>query len=259
MSYLIYKITNTDNNKIYIGKTKEYYKKTKFGIESRLQNHINCALSKSKANDCPRLYNAIRKYGKDKFKVELLESTTEENIDDREIYYIKSYDSTNPNIGYNIALGGGGRSVVEVNDDIRNKISKAQTNKGTLNIKPYYDDDKIHIGYFARRRENGKVFQKYFTSKKFSLDENFTKAKEWIESIKNNKVDNSKKYNKNNNLPKNINYIHAKNDKTKIIGYRVDILKEGIKITKSFQSINGNLEELLNKAINFKNESLNTK
>lgn len=101
----------------------------------------------------------------------------------QEIYYINSFNSTDDNIGYNIALEWGGRSVVNVNDEIRNKISKAQSNNSELNIKPYLEND-VHIGYFARRRENGKVFQKYFTSQKFTLEENLAKAKEWIENIK---------------------------------------------------------------------------
>lgn len=87
MKFLVYKITNTENNKIYIGKTKKYYKDKYFGIEGRLNNHLTCAFTKSKFNDCPRLYNAIRKYGKDKFKIELLEETTEDNIDARDILY----------------------------------------------------------------------------------------------------------------------------------------------------------------------------
>ena len=257
MKFLVYKIINTENNKIYIGKTKEYYKDKYFGIEGRLNNHLTCAFTKSKYNDCPRLYNAIRKYGKDKFKIELVEETTEELIDSREIHYINIYNSTDDKIGYNIALGGGGRSVVNVDDDIRNKISKAQTKNGELNIKPYLDENDTHIGYFARRRENGKVFQKYFTSKEFTLEEKLAKAKEWITNIKENKEDNAVKYNKSSDLPKNINYIKDKKDKSLIIGYRVDILKNNIKTVKSFQSKSGNLEELLNKAIEFKNQILN--
>lgn len=137
------------------------------------------------------------------------------------------------------------------------KISKAQTKSGELNIKPHLNNDKNHVGYFARRRENGKVFQKYFTSQKFSLEENLTKAKEWIENIKNNKIDGSVKYNKTSDLPKNINYIRDEKDKTLIIGYRVDILKDGKKTSKSFQSKSGNLKEMLNKASDFKNKILN--
>lgn len=51
MKFLVYKITNTENNKIYIGKTKEYYKDKYFGIEGRLNNHLTCAFTKSKFND----------------------------------------------------------------------------------------------------------------------------------------------------------------------------------------------------------------
>ena len=76
----IYKITNLINNKIYIGKTKKYYKLSSFGYLKRFDNHISSAFSKSKANDCPRLYNAIRKYGKDNFKVDLVCESSIENI-----------------------------------------------------------------------------------------------------------------------------------------------------------------------------------
>jgi hypothetical protein len=69
----IYKISNIINNKVYIGKTKKYYQNNPFGFENRFKNHIICAFSKSKKNDCPKLYNAIRKYGKDNFKTELFE------------------------------------------------------------------------------------------------------------------------------------------------------------------------------------------
>ena len=250
---LIYKITNITNNKINIGKTKEYYKDNYFGIEGRFNNHFTSANSKSKYNDCPKLYNAMRKYGRDNFKIELIDSTTEDNIDEKEIYYIKLYDSINDKIGYNIALGGGGRSVVDVSDEIRNKISLKQTNNGIMNIKPLYDKDNVHIGYYARRRENGKVFQKYFTNSKFSIPEKMDKAKEWISNIKNDKTDNSLKFNKTNELPTNINYIRNDKDRNIIIGYRVDILKNGKKTRKSFQSKIYSLDELLNKAINFKN------
>ena len=80
MNSLIYKITNLVNEKIYVGKTKKYYKEKLFGIEGRLKNHLTCAFTKSKCNDCPRLYNAIRKYGKDNFTIELLEETSDEML-----------------------------------------------------------------------------------------------------------------------------------------------------------------------------------
>lgn len=258
MNYLIYKITNKINNKIYIGKTKKYYKEKYFGIEGRFNNHITSANSKSKCNDCPRLYNAIKKYGKDNFTIELIEETTINLIDQREKHYINTLKSYDSKIGYNISLGGGGRSVVNVSDDIRKKISQAQS-KGEMNIKPYVNDNNIHVGYFARRRENGKVFQKYFTSTKFSLEQNLTKAREWISNISKTHQDSEIKYNKKDNLPINITAIKDSTNKDVVIGYRFNIMINGKKITKSFQDKKANLDYLLNKSIEFKNATLNAK
>ena len=128
-----------------------------------------------------------------------------------------------------------------------------------MNIKPYINDNNEHVGYFARRRENGKVFQKYFTSKEFSLEQNLMKAREWIKNISENKIDSEIKYNKNNNLPTNINFIKDKKDKSLIIGYRVDIMLNGKKTIKSFQNKKANLNDLLKKAIDFKEAIINAK
>lgn len=187
--HIVYKITNTINGKIYIGKTKKYYGATKYGIERRLKKHIYDATKNKQQNkekDCPRLYNAIRKYGGANFKTEELEITDSKNIDNKEIYYIKLYDSTNRNIGYNIASGGKGRKVVFVSEDVRKKISKAQGKTNDVNIVPYKNKKTGEIiGYRARRRDHDKQYGKYFTNQKFTLEENYQKAKEFLESIKN--------------------------------------------------------------------------
>lgn len=51
----IYLIINKLNNKKYVGQTIQ-------GVEKRFSQH-------SSKSDCPKLYNAIKKYGKDAFKV----------------------------------------------------------------------------------------------------------------------------------------------------------------------------------------------
>ena len=56
---------------------------------------------------CLSFYRAILKYGFETFTVEILE----DNLDyltalEREKYYIKLYDTTNPEFGYNISIGG---------------------------------------------------------------------------------------------------------------------------------------------------------
>ena len=251
----IYKITNLINNKIYIGKTKKYYKSTQFGYLKRFNNHINSAFSNSKCNDCPILYNAIRKYGRDKFKIELICESSLDEIDSMEIKYIKKFNSIDKNIGYNIALGGGGRKTVNISEEIRKKISNTQNSKYPMNIKPYFKNDKI-MGYTVQRRENGKVFRKYFTNSKNTAEFNYNLAVNWLNSVKNNNINdnNINKYNRTDNLPKNIYKLIEKN---KTIGYKVNIMKNNIKYNRSFQSINISLNDLLKKAIVYKNSILN--
>ncbi len=257
--HIIYKITNVVNGKIYIGKTKKYYGATKYGIDRRLKKHIYDATKNKQQNkekDCPRLYNAIRKYGGENFKTEELEITDSKNIDDKEIHYIKLYDSINRDIGYNIASGGKGRKVVSVSEDIRNKISKAQGKTNETNIIPYKNKKGEFIGYRVRRRDGTKQYEKYFTNQQFSVEENYIKAKEFLESIKNKT--NEQYFNKESELPKNISYVYSKPDKNKIVGYGVSICSNGKKIHKSFQSKKEDLKVLLKNAITFRDEKLKT-
>jgi hypothetical protein len=72
LKYFIYCILNNLNTKRYIGKSKTYYGKTYIGYDGRLNQHINYALSESKKNDCPKFYNAIRKYGSINFSFSIL-------------------------------------------------------------------------------------------------------------------------------------------------------------------------------------------
>lgn len=60
---LVYKITNTVNGQFYIGFTRR-------SLAARKANHFWCAAA-GKQN-VPKLYNAIRKYGKDSFEFEVL-------------------------------------------------------------------------------------------------------------------------------------------------------------------------------------------
>jgi group I intron endonuclease len=92
----IYKITNTISGKCYIGETKQE------SSEKRWKEHIK-SINKNKG--CPALKDAIKKYGLDKFKFEIIIICFDQ---DRFIYekeYIKKYNCQVPN-GYNILPGG---------------------------------------------------------------------------------------------------------------------------------------------------------
>jgi group I intron endonuclease len=97
---LIYKLTNLLNGKIYVGKTKN-------SLSDRLSTHKSEA-KRSRSNQY--IHKAIRKYGWENFKSEIIEDNIDslKNLNNREIFYIALYNSTNRGIGYNLSPGGDG-------------------------------------------------------------------------------------------------------------------------------------------------------
>jgi hypothetical protein len=98
----IYKITNVINNKIYIGKTLS-------SIEERWKEHCRDSV-KPRVEKRP-LYEAMNKYGKENFSIELVEECEEYNINEREIFWIEYYGSFKH--GYNATKGGDGRAYID--------------------------------------------------------------------------------------------------------------------------------------------------
>lgn len=118
----IYKITNLSNGKIYVGQAVSHILNHKryrpYGHEGRFRCHISEAFS-TKKNQSHYLNNAIRKYGVDDFVVDLIECCEILNSDDREIYYIKKFNSLFPN-GYNLKNGG---SLFTHSDESKKRVS----------------------------------------------------------------------------------------------------------------------------------------
>lgn len=75
-------------------------------------------------------HRAINKYGKENFEWTILEENikTIEELNDLESYYIKLFDSTNKDKGYNLRINGENKFV---NDEVKRKIGNAQ--KGEKN------------------------------------------------------------------------------------------------------------------------------
>lgn len=92
----IYSITNKINGKVYIGQSSD--------IEGRWKRHISFLNENSHHNK--HIQAAWNKFGKDNFEFNVVEECTEDELNEREIYYIQKYDSYNS--GYNLDLGGEG-------------------------------------------------------------------------------------------------------------------------------------------------------
>ena len=109
----IYKITNTLNGKVYIGKTTR-------SLEKGFKEHCNPGSS------CCAIRNAIQKHGKENFKISLISiHQDKESADAEEKRLITEYCSIRKS-GYNLTYGGEGGALSE---ETKRKISVAHTGK----------------------------------------------------------------------------------------------------------------------------------
>ena len=110
--HYIYKIRNKINDKIYVGKSKN--------PASRFVRHIKIAENFSKDdNHFQAIHGAIKKYGKDNFSLEVIETCDENTVNDREIYWIRELKSQIKKYGYNLTAGGDG--ALNVSEETKNK------------------------------------------------------------------------------------------------------------------------------------------
>ena len=98
----IYKITNLINNKCYIGQS--------IHILIRWNKHRSAAFNNEDSCYNYPLYRAFRKYGLENFSFEIIEECSQQELDEKELYYIEYYNSLIPN-GYNQVLNYAGHKL----------------------------------------------------------------------------------------------------------------------------------------------------
>jgi hypothetical protein len=113
--YKLYLVTNTVNSKEYVGITIGT-------IDKRLRSHFAAARRGRKSS----LYNAIRKYGEDAFKVHLIRSDAKsfDELQNQEIIEIANRNSIK--MGYNTAIGGALGTSKEITIDGKRFPSRSQ-------------------------------------------------------------------------------------------------------------------------------------
>lgn len=105
----IYKITNKQTGKLYIGKTKH-------SIYRRMMGHFEDAQRQDK-NSHRKLLQAIREYGEKAFSIEVVEEVPAAvDVFERERHYITMHDSVNT--GYNMIGDGGVKSTTVCKTDV---------------------------------------------------------------------------------------------------------------------------------------------
>ena len=134
MRGFIYKITNTINSKSYIGQTIQ-------NVKERFYQH--CATKCSQAILNMVIHKAINKYGKSNFTIEVIEEVESTNLNDRERYWIKYYDSYNN--GYNSTKGGQDGCKPFKDLDVESIIKEYNTGKSLRTLGTIFKVDKQTI------------------------------------------------------------------------------------------------------------------
>jgi len=129
---IIYKTTNIVNNKIYVG---QHYTSSEDG-------YLGSGLY---------LKRSIKKYGAENFKRETLEACEDNNVNEREIYWIDKLNACDQKIGYNIDKGGTGGDLIS-NHPNKKEICKHQSLLRTGQIAIY--NKEINVEKRINKTEN---------------------------------------------------------------------------------------------------------
>jgi group I intron endonuclease len=165
---IIYKVTNTINNKVYIGQTIQ-------SINQRQIAHYKKARLGSQTN----FHRALLKYDKAHFMWEQVVRVNDKNtLNELEQFYISKFDSYKN--GYNMTVGGDG------GDTISNKSIEQKKNQGAKkgNIPWNLGIDMKKLGY---NFDNRKSRSKFTERQKEAHSEKIKSSEKYLNGIKTRK------------------------------------------------------------------------
>lgn len=268
---IIYCLTNVITKQIYIGQAISFIvnhgKIKRHGLEGRFKSHKYDSIKRIKA--CPKLYNAICKYGIGNFSKKIIYVCPIELLNEVEAYFIKKFDSVKN--GYNIASNlkcnniNRNKRIENLRNTMKKKWDKDQNyidkvmklrlkdkkldhNKNQLPRGIWRELRKDNDGYTIAIPYKGKRHYKYFHDPKFTMDQKLKMAIEYLNinfiKCKNNEKINSdkKKAHNNEELPRGIRLMGIN------IGYEVVIYLNHKRKNKKFMDSKLTMDEKLNLA-----------
>lgn len=132
----IYAFRNILDGKVYVGQTKH--------VRTRKKQH-----ERGDTNNSRRFHNAMKKHGAEAFEFIVLEYCSEQNLDEREVYWIEELDSLYPN-GYNLSSGGG--ALHSHHPETRKKMSE-NMKKRYAEGKHIFSSEEFQLEQSRRQKE----------------------------------------------------------------------------------------------------------
>lgn len=143
MKHIIYKHTNTKTGKSYIGRTS-----------TTLENRFNDHCRRAKNGSTFSFHKALIEFDSSNFESTILETCDDDNVVEREQYWIEFFDSYKS--GYN--MNGGGAGYGNLSEHSKNKF------KNSMNVIQENGKTKAQNAYIKRNETLSKK------------DKNFTKT-----------------------------------------------------------------------------------
>ena len=139
-SMVVYLVTNTINNKKYVGQTQRI-------LSERINEHRRSKTSV--------IYHAIKKYDRKNFTVDILdECKTIDELNEREIYWIKKLNTKTPN-GYNLTDGGVGTTghtyTVDARKNALKRVFSLEQLRHMSEVAPNRNENRTVGGYHWRQ------------------------------------------------------------------------------------------------------------
>ena len=169
----IYCIKNKINNKIYIGKTKNFYKRYKQYVSSFKNNDT------SKINQY--LLNSFCKNGFDCFNFTIIEFCDLDKLSERELFWMQYYNSTDKRYGYNLRMDSSTGMITH--EKTKEKISRRLKKEWENGIRDNHSE-KLKESWKNRDKEKqSKILSKNLTKYKYIIENDFGKFEVYYENL----------------------------------------------------------------------------
>lgn len=165
----IYFILNRESGKYYIGSAKNF--------RVRWKQHLREL--KNGDHHSTHLQNAWNKYDPQSFSFGILEECAEENLLEREQFYLDTMKPWDTTIGYNISKTAGSCLGVKRSTETKQKMSDSRKGKrfSQETREKMSEAHKGKTGYWQRKHRSDETKQKISEAKRGEKNQNFGKPR----------------------------------------------------------------------------------